>query len=194
MMFIFLKRALLFIGLLILPAISLFAQDTIKHQRKEKNHDFIDRIDFGGYFGMQFGTVTIIDVSPMASYRVTDKFHVGLGLTYMYYKDTYYTPDYSASSYGVNIFSRYFIWRDLFAHVEYAPLYVNYYDYYDNGSGGYYRVKKAAWAHDFLVGGGYRQVIGEKAYMSLMVLWNLNETYFSPYRNPIIRIGFGVGL
>jgi hypothetical protein len=191
----FLKRSILICcSLLLFAAISLPAQDTIKAPRKQKNRDFLSRIDLGGYLGAQFGTVTLIEVSPIATYRVTNKFHTGFGLTYQYYKNNYYTPAYSTSSYGVSLFSRYFIWRDLFAHVEYAPLYINYYDYYDNGAGGYTRVKGATWVHDFMIGGGYRQIVGSKAYISMMILWNINETYYSPYRNPIIRIGFGVGL
>jgi hypothetical protein len=194
-MHFFSKGLILFLFALSISSLNTsFAQDTLRLPKKQKSHDFLSRIDIGGYLGAQFGTVTLIEISPMATYRVTEKFHAGLGLTYQYYKDTYYTPDYSASSYGGSLFARYFIWRDLFAHVEYAPLYVNFYDYYDNGSGGYYRVKGAAWAHDFMIGGGYRQWIGEKAFMSLMFLWNVNESYYSPYRNPIIRIGFGVGL
>jgi len=181
-------------SLIILSSLNLTAQDTIKAPPKQKNHSILDRIDFGGYLGAQFGTITVIDVSPLASYRITESFHAGVGFTYLYFKDSRYSPDYSASSYGGSIFARYFIWRDLFAHLEYAPLYVTYYDYYDNGSGGYYRVKSATWVHDFMVGGGYRQWIGERAFMSLMVLFNVNESFYSPYRNPIIRIGFGVGL
>lgn len=173
-------------SLIILSSLTLTAQDTIKAPPKQKNHDILDRIDFGGYLGAQFGTITVIDVSPLASYRITESFHAGLGFTYQYFKDSRYPLDYSTSSYGGSIFARYFIWRDLFAHLEYAPLYVNYYDYYG--------VKGATWVHDLMVGAGYRQWIGERAYMSLMVLFNVNESYYSPYRNPIIRIGFGVGL
>jgi len=191
---IFNRLFLIGFSLLILTSLTISAQDTIIAPRKLKNHPILDRIDFGGYLGAQFGTVTLIEVAPVVSYHFTEKFHAGVGLTYQYYKNTYYTPDYSTSSYGGSLFGRYFIWRDLFAHVEYAPLYVNYYDYFDNGSGGYYRVKGATWVHDFLIGGGYRQIIGNKAFMSLMVLWNINESYYSPYSNPIIRIGFGVGL
>jgi hypothetical protein len=148
-------------------------------------------MDFGGYLGAQFGNVTYIEISPLASYRVTDKFHAGLGLTYSYYKDNTYIPAYSSSAYGGSIFARYFIWRDLFVHAEYAPLYITNFIYYppalpDEG--------KAPWAHDVLIGGGYRQWIGDRASINLMVLWNVNESIYSPYSNPIIRIGFGVGL
>ena len=180
--------------LIIISSLSISAQDTGKAPPKKKSTDIMDRIDFGGYLGAQFGTVTAVNISPLATYRVTNSFYAGLGITYQFYKDTRYTPDYTSNSYGGSIFGRYFIWRDLFAQVEYAPLYLNYYDYYDNGSGGFYRVQNSVWVHDFMVGGGYRQWIGEKAYMSIMMLFNVNESYYSPYRNPIIRIGFGIGL
>ena len=176
--------------------IPLNAQDTVKTVRQPKNHDILSRMDFGGIIGAQFGDVTYIEVSPIASYRVTEKFHAGLGLTYQYYKVNYTgAPDYSTSSYGGSIFARYFIWRDLFAHAEYAPLYVTFYDYYYDNLGSYIsREQGSTWVHDFLVGGGYRQMIGERASINLMILWNINESFYSPYSNPIIRIGFGVGL
>ena len=181
---------LIVLSISFLSASVVSAQDSPTPNKKPRNNDIMSRIDFGGYLGLQFGTVTILDIAPMASYRVTEKFHAGLGFTYMYYKDTRYTPDYSASSYGFNIFTRYFIWRDLFAHVEYAPLNVGYYDY--DASGRW--VKSSVWVHDILLGGGYRQRISDRASVNLMVLWNVNESFYSPYSNPIIRIGFGIGL
>jgi long-subunit fatty acid transport protein len=194
---VFHKRLILFLlGLSFFTIIPLSAQDTTKTLKKPRNNDILNRIDFGGYLGAQFGNVTYIEVSPIASYRVTEKFHAGLGLTYQYYKVNYTgAPDYSTSSYGGSIFMRYFIWRDLFVHAEYAPLYVTFYDYYFDNSGSYIsRDQGSAWVNDILIGGGYRQMIGAKASINLMVLWNVNESFYSPYSNPIIRIGFGVGL
>jgi hypothetical protein len=170
-----------------------YAQDTITgtppqkfKSPPKKKYTLLERMDFGGYLGAQFGTVTLIEISPIASYRVTPNFHFGLGFTYQYYQDNRYTPDYKSSAYGANIFGRYFIWRDLFAHVEYAPVYItdSYYGTIDQG----------IWAHDFMIGGGYRQWIGNKAFMTFMILWNVNETPQSLYRNPIIKIGFGAGI
>ncbi len=189
---VFYKRLILILlGVSFFSIIPLSAQDTTKTLKKPRNNDILSRIDFGGYLGAQFGNVTYIEVSPIASYRVTEKFHAGLGLTYQYYQDNTYQPTYSSSAYGGSIFARYFIWRDLFAHVEYAPLYITNFIYYppitiDEG--------KAPWAHDVLLGGGYRQWIGDRASINLMILWNVNESIYSPYSNPIIRIGFGVGL
>lgn len=196
-MSILFKKLFLWLFLVVfIHAFTLSAQDTISAPKKQKNNDFLSRVDFGGYLGLQFGTYTLVEISPLASYRVTESFHAGLGLTYQYYRINYSNaPDYRTSSYGGSLFGRYFIWRDLFAHAEYAPLYVTYYDYYYDNSGIYsYRNEGSAWVHDFLIGGGYRQWIGTNASINMMILWNINETYYSPYRNPIIRIGFGVGL
>jgi len=152
----------------------------------------MERVSFGGSLGAQFGDITFIDIAPIASYRVTKNFYAGLGLTYMFYKSrsTPYYPEYKSSSYGGSVFGRYFVWKDLFVHAEYAPLYVGYYGYDALGTWG----KGHAWVQDIFLGGGYRQWVSNKAFLSLMLLWNINETYYSPYSNPIIRIGFGVGL
>lgn len=177
---------------------SAMAQDTIRYAMpKKKQHNILERMDFGGYLGAQFGTVTMVDISPIVGYRVSDDFNVGVGGTFQYYR--YRDPNFSAytyksTAYGLNLFMRYFIWQELFGHVEYAPLFVNYYDYFDDGSGNPSLVKGDVWVHDFLIGGGYRQWIGNKAFVTFMILWNVNESYYSPYRNPIIKIGFGAGI
>ena len=44
------------------------------------------------------------------------------------------------------------------------------------------------------LGVGYEQPISERAFMDIMVLYNINETYLSPYTNPVFRIGFGFRL
>jgi hypothetical protein len=190
-----LKRPVILVIVILAFSISYaYSQDTIvKQPHKPKHNDFLSRLDFGGSLGLQFGSLTYIEVAPIARFRITEKLYTGLGLTYMYYKDNRYTPSFSLSSYGGSVFAGYFVWKDLFLHAEYAPLYIpNFYDYYappiptlD---------KPAPWAHDILIGGGYRQWIGQRAFVNLMVLFNLNQTEFSPYSNPIIRIGFGAGL
>jgi len=43
------------------------------------------------------------------------------------------------------------------------------------------------------LGGGYIQRFGN-AFFSLMLLYNFNESVFSPYTNPVIRFNFGIGL
>ena len=50
----------------------------------QKNTD--SKFYWGGNLGLMFGTYTIIDISPEVGYKVTERFHVGTGLTYTYYK------------------------------------------------------------------------------------------------------------
>ena len=48
--------------------------------------------------------------------------------------------------------------------------------------------------NSLFVGAGYSQPLGGRAYLDLLILFNLNDTYNSPYSNPIFRVGFGFGL
>jgi hypothetical protein len=48
--------------------------------------------------------------------------------------------------------------------------------------------------NSIFVGGGYRQPLASRVSMDFMILFNLNDTYYSPYSNPIFRLGVGVGL
>ena len=47
----------------------------------------IDRIFFGGNFGMQFGTITNIEVSPLVGYHITPRLSAGVGTRFEYFKD-----------------------------------------------------------------------------------------------------------
>ena len=164
--------------------------------QKQKNPIW-DRISVGGYIGIQFGTITNIDITPIVTYRVAPPFFVGVGFTYMYYryKDPYKFYQYSAQGIGGRLFARYHIWQNLFVQAEYDPLNRTYYDYQPDNQGNWVRTGKFnTWVHDILVGAGYRQWLGGRAFATMVVFWNVNESLYSPYSNPIIRIGFGVGL
>ena len=53
----------------------------------EAKFSFKDRSYFGGSLGLQLGTVTLIDLSPLAGVMLSPKFSTGLGVTYQYYED-----------------------------------------------------------------------------------------------------------
>jgi hypothetical protein len=72
----------------------------------EENPSFKDRMYFGGNLGLQFGTVTLIDVSPLAGVMITPKFSSGIGATYQYYDDNRFQGS-AGSSYGGRFFTRY---------------------------------------------------------------------------------------
>src|SRR5262245_12495917 len=82
---------------------------------------FWDRLYFGGNFGLQFGDQTLVDLSPLVGYRLTEKLSVGVGATYIYYhfEDPYhYYPSYSTHIYGGSIFTRYYFLENIFGQVE----------------------------------------------------------------------------
>ena len=51
---------------------------------------FIDRLRLGGSFGLSLGTVTNINLSPMAGYELTEKLVAGVGVTGMYFRSRYF--------------------------------------------------------------------------------------------------------
>ena len=187
---------LLFRTLLILILIAnhftVSAQDVPMSNQAHINpprDNFWDRVYTGGGIGLQFGSQTFVNISPLLGYRLTEKFSVGVSATYLYFRYKDYNPAYSYSSntYGGSVFTRYLIFENLFAHVEYEVLRL---DVRDNVS----RLLGSNDITSVLVGGGYRQMLGDRSSINLMLLYNLNETTYSPYQNPIIRLSFGIGI
>lgn len=172
---------------IIIVAVFFMPLSCIHAQEFEQNDEVPqNRIIVGGGLGLQFGSVTLIDVSPIVGYKVSKRFVPGVGITYQYYKDTRFGYNYETSIYGGSVFARYYIWQDLFAHAEYQVL------SYEKLNVNF--EKERISVPGVLVGGGYRQWIGGSFAATIMVLFNLNETIDSPYENPIFRIGFQAGL
>lgn len=169
------KSKLLF-TILICIQVEVSAQGTI--QPKES---FSDRLFYGGNFGLMFGTVTYIELSPLIGYRITDRLSAGPGISYIYMQDNRY--DLSTSIYGGRLFARYNFTDYLFGHGEYEVLNLET-PYSLNG-----RTNLTS----IFVGGGYRQRLGSNSFLSIMGLWNINDSEYSIYRNPIIRMGFSTG-
>lgn len=162
-----------------------------------------NRVFFGGGLGLQFGDVTLIDISPMVGYRITEKLAAGITLTYKYYEVKNYYPyylnlpsaDLKSNIYGGSLFSRYFLFENLFAQAEYEYLLYSY-DVYEqnNGVAGYSKSNETIDLPSFFLGGGYRQPIGGRTFFTITVLYNFSDSPYSPYSNPIIRAGISVGM
>ena len=136
----------------------------------------------GGSLGMQFGTSTFIDISPQLGYFATKKFAIGVGATYQYM-----SYNVSTNIYGGRLFARYYLFPRIFAHAEYEMLNLEKFDYAYVGSP---RVN----VESFLVGGGYREQMGDRLSFNIMLLYNLTESPYSPSSNPVIRMGVDIGI
>ena len=162
-----------------------------------------DRIFFGGNFGLQFGDITLVGVSPLIGYRFTEKVAAGVSLSYKYYhyKYFFYNPyansfsDMKSNIYGGSVFGRYYFVENLFGHAEYEYLIYSYDNYNPNSSGSSYsKSTQTVDVPGLYLGGGYRQPIGGRTSFTITILYNIMESPYSPYSNPIIRAGVNVGL
>ena len=163
-----------------------------ENQSSGSDMKFTDRLFTGGNIGLQIGRQTMIDISPLFGYKITDNFVAGIGFTYQYwsYKDPYVS--YHTDIYGGRFFSRYYFFKRFFIHGEYEFLNIET-AFFDQGYK--YHKSKRYWAGSVLGGIGYREQIGSKSYFNIMLLYNFNETPFGPYDSPIIyRAGIDIGL
>lgn len=148
-------------------------------------YNWANRFFTGGGLGLQFGSYTYVAVSPILGYRFTDKFSGGIGVTYIYLKDRAY--DFSTSVYGGKLFAEYDVFRGLAPHVEYELINQEVFDNKLN-------TRRRIYIDSFLVGASYTQSIGDHSGLYIMLLYNLLEDVYSPYENPVLRIGFNIGL
>jgi hypothetical protein len=147
---------------------------------KEKT---IDRFFFGGNLGLQVGTVTYINVAPLAGYKITPRYWAGVGINYIY--TNYFGQGFHLV--GGRIFQQYFVWRGIFLHAEYEFM-----DYptglsFPNGK------FRRNIANGFFVGPGYQQNLGKRAFTNVMFLYNViwdpnNTIYNTPFA---LRFTFG---
>jgi hypothetical protein len=180
----FLLLMLMFVS--IYPAVA----QGLPEEQQDYKPKWNERLFYGGGLGLQFGNMTLVDISPMIGYKLTPRIGVGLNPTYKYYAyRNYYGTDADLKSnvFGCGVFGRVLILDNIFAHAEYEYLYFKTKETYTQTK------KYSTEYQSVLIGAGYRQAVAQNAFMYLLVLWNINETIDSPYNNPVIRAGFSIG-
>lgn len=170
---------------LFLLGISLVQVDSFAQREIEGDSIRLkDRMFFGGNLGIQFGTVTFIDISPLAGVMITPRLSAGAGITYQYYDDNRFQGA-NGSSYGGRVFGRYNVLPNIFTHVEYEN--INW-ETYSVAEQAFRRV----WTDAFFIGGGYFAPFGPRGGANFTLLYNIlhdnqNSYYAEPY---VIRVGF----
>ncbi len=150
------------------------------------------------------GPFATVDLAPQVGYHLTDRWSVGAGLHYKYFKNYNYFVGSSWSTHmvGAKLFTRidllrnaqdflpFYLFNDLFVHLEYEGLSLErrYFDAPVFPEAGRF------WEHNLFAGVGITQRTGELSGYSFMVLWNLNNQYYTPYSNPTYRVGFNIYL
>ena len=165
---------------------NMYGQDSTMIRKNPLKKNFWEKVYVGGNVGFQFGTVTFAEVSPLVGYQFTEKITAGIGVTYQYYRYKDLNYELKTNVYGARVFGRYFFTSFLFAHVEYEYLNLEAFDFYPQ--------RRRVDVESVLVGGGYFQRFGTgNSGIYAMLLYNLTESAYTPYTNPIIRIGVNVG-
>jgi long-subunit fatty acid transport protein len=159
----------------------------VENEATDINDSYKHSFFTGGNLGLQFGTVTMIDVSPQFGYYIFENMSVGLGLTYQYINDHRFSETMHVI--GGRVFTRLYLpfYNSVFAHAEFEYMAFNTNVFSMNGQ------KEWIELSNVLAGVGYRQRIGGRSSINLMVLWNFNETPYTLYSNPVIRMGVDIG-
>ncbi len=189
----FRRRCLAPILFMMLLTVSRFVMAQEEEQQTKTNdyNELFKKTFFtGGNLGMQFGTVTMVDVSPQFGYYVLENISLGVGFTYQYINDRRYTPPATMHVLGGRVFTNlhFPFFNSIFAHGEY--------EYMAYKTNVYSQALVPEWItlSNVLAGIGYRQRIFGRSCITLMVLWNFNESQYNLYSNPVIRMGFDIGL
>jgi len=173
--------------LLILTCFAYVSESQIFSSAKENE---LEKLYVGGMLGLQFGTLTNIDLSSYVGYYIMHPFSVGLGASYQYHKNS--LSGFELNIYGGRAFSRVDLFDFAFLHAEFEVL------TYKTDMHSPIRQVENIINDNLLVGVGYKQLTypGESiSGMYIMLLFNLNETIYTPYGSPLLRIGleFGIG-
>lgn len=155
--------------------------EQVSSENTSARSDWKEKFFTGGGVGLQFGTITLLQASPILGYRVNKYLNIGIGGSYQYFKNNIY--QYSTSIYGYNAFSQFHLGKGIVLHGEYN--HINYKPYLNNERLG---------VDALLLGAGYNQALVGRSGLFILALWNVITTPLYPYQNPIIRGGIQVGL
>jgi hypothetical protein len=152
-----------------------------------------ERMFFGGYFGLQFGTITNIDISPTVGVWVMPRVAIALGPSFQYYADPYGdTFIYGGSTYlqltilqDLNNILPVGIHMGIFGQVEYEGLSLekSYITQMPDAQGRVY-------SDVVLLGAGISQSLGGRSSINLSFLWALTQSDYIQYGSPEIRVSF----
>jgi len=164
-----------------------------QNRTREEPPPLKKRLFFGGSFGLQFGTITDIQFSPVAGIWLLPRVSFAAGPNYRYFKD----PFDRTSIYGGKVYSELIFVQDLnnviplglhfgmFLHVE---------DEFLSLESSFFRTMPYDTdrfiINTVLAGGGFRQQMGKRSSLNMTFLWALNDHGYGIYGNPEIRISF----
>lgn len=154
---------------------------------------FRERLFFGGNFGLQFGSLTDIQVAPVVGYWVLPRVALAVGPDYRFY--SFYknsTHLYGGKGYveltllrNINSVIPIGANTDIIGHIEYEVLSLE---------SAFFKTapytSKRFFTNTALAGGGISQQIGKRSALNIVVLWAITEEEYGIYSKPEFRLSF----
>jgi hypothetical protein len=153
-----------------------------------------ERLFFGGNIGLQFGTITDIQVAPVVGLWVLPRLAVALGPDYHFFK----YQNLQTNIYGGKAYLEFVIFQNInkfipmgsntgiFIHIEDELLSLESAFWKEQNT----YTSERFYINTILAGPGLSQQIGRRASLNIMFLWALNDSGYGIYGNPDIRVSF----
>lgn len=155
------KKLLLSI-ILMLASLSAFSQS-------------LDKLEFGGSLGMNFGDYTSVTIAPMVGYRFHPMFSAGGGLGYSYYKYDKYNVVDKEHTLSLNTYARFYPVQFIVLSLQ-PSIGRTWYTQERNGQ----KFSDNKFVPTVVVGGGLR--LGN---MTAQIMYDVVQDKYSPYGNKI---------
>ncbi len=171
-----------------LTVVCLLTLSMVLIGQESESKSFKNKLYTGGHLGLTFGSYTNIIISPLLGARLTDRIYAGLGVEYQYTRDKTISPSLTYNQYGGRLFAQYNVLPQLFAHTELAGMSMQRYNTL--------LIKERNFVPFLYVGGGYRQKLSERSFLSFRVLFDVWQDKNSPYKalETVYSVGFGIGI
>ncbi len=152
-----------------------------------------ERIFYGGSFGLQIGTITNIEASPIIGFWVLPRLAVAAGPNYRFYKD----PTGKTDIYGGRGYTEFVLINNINSILPIGlnmGIFFHFEDEFMSLDSEFWQISTSATTryniNTLLAGAGISQPVGRRSSINMMVLWALNESEYDIYGSPEFRVSF----
>jgi len=177
--------ASLMVLLLFISQSEAYAQE--QNKPAEEKPPLKERLFFGGNFGLQFGTITDIQFSPVVGMWILPRLAVAAGPNFRFYK----SPFDKTVIWGGKAYTEFIVVQDLNNVIPlglHAGLFLHLEDEVLSLESSFFRTppyeSKRFVQNTILAGGGISQQIGRRSSINLTLLWALSDSEYGIYGNP----------
>jgi hypothetical protein len=163
-------------------------------EEKQEAPSIKDRLFYGGSLGLQFGSITDIQVAPIVGFWILPRINVAVGPDYRYYKDR----TVATSLYGGKAYVQFVVIQDLNSFLpmgSHTGIFLHLEDELLSLKSSFWKfplpyTSDRFYVNTVLAGGGISQQIGRKASLNFIILWPINDSVYPIYGKPELRISF----